>query len=93
MSCYLSLSPLGWSWPIPQGPAGVQAETSTSSTFSYILRIYIILSIFFNLRWVKEGYEVVFCGRNEDSGNKIALENKETYERLIEPLYFPALNG
>ena len=26
--------------------------------------------------WVKEGYEVVFCGRNEEKGSEIALENK-----------------
>merc|ERR1712130_99282 len=30
-------------------------------------------------RWVKEGYEVVFCGRNETEGTKISKESNSTF--------------
>ena len=40
-----------------------------------------LLTFLLNFRWVKEGYEVAFCGRNEENGNKIAEENKGTYEK------------
>ena len=30
-------------------------------------------------KFVKDGYEVVFCGRNTEAGSKVASENKATF--------------
>ena len=45
----------------------------------YIIYIYYSYT-FFNVSWVKEGFEVVFCGRNEESGEGIASKNKGNIE-------------